>query len=99
MHIQRDLLALAIAGALAGLADRAAAQPAEDQAELERIQVTGTRIKKAEIEGQAPVAVITREELEKTGITSVGDILQRLTYSGLGAQHPLQLEWELRVPP
>lgn len=84
MKIRRDVLALAVAGALSQFASQTLAQQPRDQGseELERIQVTGTRIKKAEVEGQVPVTVLSREELEKTGITSVGDILQRLTYSG-----------------
>ncbi|WP_225444632.1 TonB-dependent receptor plug domain-containing protein [Pseudomarimonas arenosa] len=54
----------------------------EDAARLDRVEVTGSRIKKAEIEGQTPVSVITREQLEKTGLTSVADIVQQLTGSG-----------------
>ncbi|KGM51110.1 TonB-dependent receptor [Lysobacter concretionis Ko07 = DSM 16239] len=49
---------------------------------LDSIQVTGTRIRKAEIETQTPVQTLTREDIERTGLTSIGDILQELTGSG-----------------
>src|SRR5690606_509166 len=46
------------------------------------VQVTGTRIKKAEIETQTPVQTLSRDDIERTGLTSIGDILQELTGSG-----------------
>ena len=49
---------------------------------LDAVQVTGTRIKKAEIESQTPVQTLTRDDIERTGLTSIGDILQELTGSG-----------------
>ena len=61
----------------------AAAQDAQPGATtLDTVQVTGTRIKKAEIEGQVPVQTLNREDIERTGLTSVGDILQELTGAG-----------------
>ena len=46
--------------------------------EVERIQVTGSRIQRAEMEGANPVQIITREDLVATGITNIGDILQEI---------------------
>ncbi|MDX1569152.1 MAG: TonB-dependent receptor plug domain-containing protein, partial [Xanthomonadales bacterium] len=54
----------------------------EDTAELDRIEVTGSRIKRADIESASPVFVIQREEIERTGLTSVGDLLQDLPIAG-----------------
>ncbi len=54
----------------------------ENTTTLERIEVTGTRIKKAELENQVPVQVLTREDIDRTGLMSVGDIVQELTGSG-----------------
>lgn len=89
MKLNTHALALGVRRALmAGLVafpliSPAMAQDAEDEARtLDRVEVTGSRIKKASIEGQAPINVITREEIAKTGLTSVGDILQQLTGSG-----------------
>ena len=50
----------------------------DDTTQLEAIEVIGTRIKKAELEGQSPVLSLSRQDLEATGISSIGDILQRI---------------------
>jgi iron complex outermembrane receptor protein len=57
--------------------EEAAAEP-----EGEVIIVTGSRIRTDPLDKQAPVLQLTREELERTGLTSVGDILQQLPSSG-----------------
>ena len=54
----------------------------EDIQKLSAIEVTGSRIKKAEVEGQTPVLTITSKDIEATGLGSIGDVLQRLTVSG-----------------
>ena len=54
----------------------------EDTAQLDRIEVTGSRIKRADIESASPVFVIQREEIERTGLTSIGDLLQDLPIAG-----------------
>jgi len=77
--LPRRQLALALVLALS--APWAVAQD-ENTTTLERIEVTGTRIKKAELENQVPVQVLTREDIDRTGLTSVGDIVQELTGSG-----------------
>ncbi|MFA5683567.1 MAG: TonB-dependent receptor [Lysobacteraceae bacterium] len=50
-----------------------------EESQLDRITVVGSRIKRAEIEGPAPVTVITREDIDREGFTSVGDVLMSLT--------------------
>lgn len=45
---------------------------------LDRVNVVGSRIKRAQIEGPAPVTVISRADMEKEGFTSVGDVLMSL---------------------
>ena len=50
-------------------------------AETELIVVTGSRIGDP-LGKQAPVLMMSREDIERTGLTSVGDILQQLTVSG-----------------
>lgn len=48
--------------------------------ELRRVEVTGSRIKRNE--GDSPILVLSSKDLEVQGITSVGDILQRLPVTG-----------------
>jgi iron complex outermembrane receptor protein len=86
---KHDQLSIAIHAALAGGLALAAAtpsyaqQPASEQTEqLETITVVGSRIKRTDIETSQPVFVLERADLQKTGLTSVGDILQDLSTNG-----------------
>lgn len=55
---------------------------AEDAPTMQRVEVTGSRIKKAEMAEATPVNVITREQLETSGLQTIGDVLQQLSGSG-----------------
>ena len=46
---------------------------------LDTVTVTGSRIKRAQIEGPAPVTIITGEQMKKEGFATVYDALQTLT--------------------
>lgn len=46
---------------------------------LETVTVVGSRIGRAEIEGPAPVTVISREDIDREGFQTVGDMLQTLS--------------------
>src|SRR5690242_2802075 len=78
----------ALAGALAvALAAPAFAQSTDSPStpekktptELEKIIVTGSRIKRVEVEGAAPVVTITAEDIKREGFTTVVEALQSLT--------------------
>ena len=59
------------------------APPAQEEpATLETLQVTGSRIPRAQIEGPAPITVITSDDIRAGGFTSVPDVLQSLTQNG-----------------
>ena len=82
-HALAKAIQLSLLIAMPGLAAAQDAPPTEEAATtLDRVQVTGTRIKKAEIEGQTPIQTLTREDIERTGLTSIADIVQNLTGSG-----------------
>jgi iron complex outermembrane recepter protein len=49
-----------------------------DVARLERVVVTGTHIPQTDIEGALPVQVIRREEIERSGVTTVEQLLERV---------------------
>ena len=74
------------AGTLAFVAapGTASAQDAENEqtTTLDRIEVTGTRIRQVDLETAQPVLQITRQDIEKQGFQSVGDILQNITATG-----------------
>ena len=54
----------------------------DDTQVLQAIEVTGSRIKKAEVESQTPILTITSKDIEATGLGSIGDVIQRLSVSG-----------------
>lgn len=57
----------------------AASNQAQGTTDLEGVVVTGSRIKRAEIEGPSPVTVITSEQLQKEGFNTVHDALVTLS--------------------
>src|SRR5690606_21377516 len=46
---------------------------------LDTVQVVGSRIKRSEIEGPAPVTVISREDIDREGVETAGDMLRALS--------------------
>ncbi|MGE5626400.1 MAG: TonB-dependent receptor plug domain-containing protein [Bacillota bacterium] len=54
----------------------------QNTAQLGKIEVTGTRIKRTDVETAQPVTIITATQLKQTGLTSIGDILQTVTQAG-----------------
>jgi iron complex outermembrane receptor protein len=84
MKLRKSRISLAIQGALvlAMLPLAAQAQETPDTKTLDAVTVTGTRIKKAEVESQVPVQILTREDIDRSGLTSLGDLVQELTSAG-----------------
>ncbi len=67
-----------LAGALL-IASPASAQQAQSQEQkLERITITGSNIRRTDTETVAPVEIITREEIEKSGKATVADVLRSI---------------------
>jgi outer membrane receptor protein involved in Fe transport len=49
----------------------------KDKKASERIEVTGSRIRRIDVETSAPVQVISRKEIEQTGVVSLGDVFRK----------------------
>lgn len=89
-NMLRDAIKFALAvGATAAVgtgvafAQDAAPAPAEQEATtLDRIQVTGSRIRRTDIETSQPVFSLSREDIQAQGLTSVGDVIQNITANG-----------------
>lgn len=60
----------------------------DDAKTLDRIEVTGSRIKRAEIEGAVPVTVLTRAQIDASGKVSVADVLRETTFASFGNFRP-----------
>ncbi|MDI4632644.1 TonB-dependent receptor [Pelomonas sp. V22] len=96
------LTSLLITAGLAGWAQAQTVKPPEAD-KLERVEVTGSRIKQVSVEGVNPVTVITAEDMAKNGTPTVFDALQTLmqaTGTGLnenaGSFAPLAKQINLR---
>ena len=50
----------------------------DEEATLEKISVTGSRIKRIDVESASPVTIIGRAELEISGLTDIGAFLQSI---------------------
>ncbi|WP_428995291.1 TonB-dependent receptor [Lysobacter enzymogenes] len=86
----RAALPMHIAAALAAAAAPAMAQtapastPDAKATTLDRVEVVGSRIKRADLDTSQPVFSLNRAEIEKQGLTSVADVLQRISSNGAG---------------
>jgi len=80
---------------IAGAATTAFSMPnafaAEKEAkEVERISVTGSRIKRLDTEGANPVQIISRQDMVNTGINNIGDLLQEIpSVAGAGTNQSI----------
>lgn len=84
--MKTSLLRDAIRTSLVAGATLAAAVPAfaQDSAAttLDRIEVTGSRIRQVDLETAQPIQTISRADIEAQGFSTVSDILQNLTAAG-----------------
>ncbi|BDT57898.1 TonB-dependent receptor [Massilia varians] len=74
---QRTKIALAVAVALQSMVSVAQAQEV-----LQRVEVTGSRIRQVDLETSQPVQVMTQEQIQKTGLVTVGDIIANMSSAG-----------------
>lgn len=54
----------------------------EEAKKVERIEVTGSRIKRTDVENASPILVMDREAIDVSGQISIGDILQKIPAAG-----------------
>jgi iron complex outermembrane receptor protein len=87
-EIKRKKLAAALVQALGAgvalsmVATGAVAQQAQ---KVDRIEVTGTNIKRVDTETVAPVEIITREQIERTGQPTIADVLRNIPANSAGS--------------
>ncbi len=80
----RDAIVLALAATLTA-ATAASAQENDAPTTLDRVEVTGSRIRQVDLETETPVLTITRADIEKQGFQSVAEILQNVSAVGAPA--------------
>ncbi|MEN5208468.1 TonB-dependent receptor [Stenotrophomonas terrae] len=89
--VRRALLPISTAALALGATGSALAQetaPKEEATNLDRIQVTGSRIKRADLETSSPVFTIDRQSIESSGAATVGEFLQRTPAIAGAATNP-----------
>ncbi len=72
-------LVSALVPAIAGAQE---ADASKSTTTLDRIEVTGSRIRQANLETAQPVVTMSRADIQKQGFTSVADIVQNITSTG-----------------
>jgi iron complex outermembrane receptor protein len=77
---QRTKIAAAVALAL-----HAMGALAQSQEPIQRVEVTGSRIRQVDLETAQPLQVMTAEQIQKTGLVTVGDIINNLSSAGTPA--------------
>ena len=79
-------LSLACGGVLLSAGGSAVAQttPAPSQ-QLERVEITGSNIRRTDAETASPVQVITKQDIDQSGKGTVAEYLQTLTADGQGS--------------
>jgi len=89
---QPTKIAMAVAIALQAMSTLAQAQtisetqqPAPATASTQRVEVTGSRIRQVDLETAQPIQVVTQEQIQKSGLITVGDILNNLSAAGTPA--------------
>lgn len=87
--IRLALMFGATATAMTGIASAQDQEQDEEAAErVERIQVTGSRIQRTDMEGALPVTVIDRQSIELSGEISAADLIRNTTFNSAGSFRP-----------
>ena len=74
------LAVLALCATSAQLAwSQQAQQQQPPQQQLQRVEVTGSNIKRTDMETASPITVITREDMVRSGASTLGDVITKLT--------------------
>ncbi|GHG72347.1 hypothetical protein GCM10010919_24520 [Alishewanella longhuensis] len=83
MKLNRLIQSLALAGlGSTCVMAQETAIPDADDAKVERIRVTGSNIKRTNIEGSLPLTVFSKAEIDAQGITSAEQLLMQLNIAG-----------------
>jgi iron complex outermembrane recepter protein len=81
MNMKQKFVAVAVVQAVAamGLAANAFAQTTTTEPQkVERVEVTGSSIKRVDAEGALPVQVLRREDIDKSGARNAAELIQNL---------------------
>ncbi len=86
--VQKALFTGFIASSAFGTVALAQDDTDENVEEQGKITVTGSRIKRSDVEGALPITVISREQIELSGESSAADFIRNLTFNSTGSFRP-----------
>ena len=75
------------------------ASPPTEQSSQPDIVVTGSRIRRDPLSQDAPIVFVDQEDIAKTGLNSINDVLQRLPSSGGGLSSKFNNSGNIGNPP
>ncbi|WP_374565227.1 TonB-dependent receptor domain-containing protein [Ideonella sp.] len=84
LHLLAQVALLALAAPLAANGQTPAADDTGTTPKPARVEITGSLIKRIEGESALPIQVITREEINKLGITTAAELMGKLTAASNG---------------
>ena len=106
LHCGAGLLALVIGSAAAAQSTQPPPDVAENQASTSQeptqggeIVVTGSRIRRDPLSQEQPIVFVDEDDIAKTGLNSINDVLQRLPSSGGGLNGKFNNSGNLGNPP
>jgi iron complex outermembrane receptor protein len=83
--ISRSVRVIVASGMVAGAGLTTHAAMAQDtqQQPIARVEVTGSSIKRADVEGSLPVQMVTRDDIKRTGATNTAELLTTLSSNSM----------------
>src|SRR5437773_5848712 len=87
----RRSLAVACAGCLLPTTAPTSAQEANESRGTLKVEVTGSHIARSEAESALPVQVITREDIARSGSTTVPELMNKVSANIVGWNDQLSL--------
>ena len=76
--LSRSLRRMFASGAAVGLSLFAVPALAQTEPVMQRVEITGSSIKRIAAEGSLPVQTLTRSQIEQSGVSNVADLIQAL---------------------
>lgn len=72
---------LSTGAALAQTSTATVTPPKDEPQKLEKFEVTGSRVKRLDLETPSPVVLITKQDIDQAGYTTLGDFVQTLPFN------------------
>jgi iron complex outermembrane receptor protein len=76
--LSRSIRLMCLGSVAFGMHAAYAQDTTQNPAPLQRVEVTGSRIRQVDLETAQPIQVVTQEQIQKTGLVTVGDIINNL---------------------